>query len=107
MADDARAADAQERSTAEFLVFEPRFESMQPVSNLVSRVAVQLGQEQGQFLLEGRKQKLDRAFAGLEQHIPDESIADDNARVPFIDVASFDVADEPRRPGAILVDRPG
>ena len=60
------------------------------------------GIKPGELFLERREQELDRPFAGLEQDVADEPVADDDANVPFVDVAALDVADEPAGPRAIL-----
>ena len=70
-------------------------------------VAGEVGHEPGQLFPEGREQELDGPFAGLEQDVADEPVADDDADVPFVDVAALDVADEPGRPGAVLKQRAG
>ena len=103
MADDAGAADAQQRGAAELLVLEPGLEPLQAGGDLGPGVAGEVGHEPGQLFLERREQELDGPLAGLEQDVADEPVADDDADVPFVDVAALDVADEPGGPGAVLI----
>ena len=105
MADDAGAADAQQRAAAELLVFEPGLEPLQAGGDLGAGVAGEDRHEPGELFLERREQELDGPFARLQQDVADEAVADDDAHVPFVDVASLDVADEAGRPGAALIER--
>ena len=70
-------------------------------------VAGEVGHEPGQLFLERREQELDGPFAGLEQDVADEPVADDDPDVSFVDVAALDVADEPGGPGAVLIEGAG
>ena len=48
--------------------------------------------------LERREQEFDGPFAGLEQDVADEPVADDDPHVAFVDVTALDIADEPAGP---------
>ena len=51
-----------------------------------------------------REEELDGPLAGLEQDVAHEPVADDDPHVAIVDVAALDVAHEPRRPGAGLIE---
>ena len=80
---------------------------VQAAGDPVAGLAGQLRQQPGQLLPERREQELDGPLAGLEQDVADEPVADDDPDVPLVDVAALDVADEPARPGAVLVQGAG
>ena len=50
---------------------------------------------------------LDSPLAGFQEDVADESVADHDPDMPFVDVASLDVADKAGRPRAVLVQGAG
>ena len=94
MANDTGAANSQERSAAEFLIFETRFEFLQAADQALTGLGGDHRQEFGHFLLERAEEKFDRSLARLKQDVAGEAFADDHAGAAVVDISAFDVTDE-------------